>query len=563
MNRRAAAFLQRHGIRGGSLRWLWRLSAPFKWGIATLMLARSLLSALGVAMALVNKYVIDLASAALDMRWSILLAAAGTAVSLAGSLMLSAFSVRLTERYSCHVRQGVYARILASQWSARVGYHSEELLSRLTSDVNAVTNGLVGVLSALLSTAVQFVLAFFVLWRYDWTVALLAAAIGPLAVLFSYVVSRRLKRLQTALQQSEADYRVFLQEQLAHADVVKAFEGEGRSLDSLDRLQQERLRLVVRRNRWSILLKGGVSVLFSGGYLAAFVTGALKIAAGTMTYGTMTAFLSLVNQVQTPVYSGSRILAQMVGVLASASRVMELASLPAEPVEPVTSNGTALGLRLDGLTAGYDREPVLDGLTAEIAPGSFAVLMGPSGIGKTTLIRVLLGFLIPTAGSAALVEASGREIPCAAGSRRCISYVPQGNTLFSGTIAENLRLGAPEATDAQLRAALEQACAWDFVQRLPQGLKTPVGERAQGISEGQAQRIAIARGLLRPASLLILDEATSALDEDTERRILSGLRARGGQTMLVISHRPAARELADQVIELHPAGKALAMQRGI
>lgn len=300
----------------------------------------------------------------------------------------------------------------------------------------------------------------------------------------------------------------------------------------------------------------GISFVFSGTYLFAFITAALKIAAGVITYGTMTAFLSLVNQIQTPIYTLSSLLPQIVGVLASAGRIMEISDMPIEEdlksENQYESMAEKAGIQAKDISFSYDgKREILSKLSFNITPGQIAVITGPSGIGKTTLIRILLGFLHCDSGELVYINENEEKIICSANTRKYISYVPQGNTLFSGTIADNLKMGYSKATLEQMQQALKIACAWEFVEKLPSGINTVIGEKANGLSEGQAQRIAIARAVIRPAPILILDEATSALDENTERNILDNLHnIKNGQTCFVVSHRNMIKEYADQVIDL-------------
>lgn len=539
-------------ISRGSLRWIHGLTAPYQLKISALILLRSLTTAIGIGMAIINKQIVDLATAALDITWMVIIAIGSTALTLVISIVLSMLSIRVTERYAYHVRSSMYGHILRSTWADRTIYHSEELLSRLTSDVHAVTDGVISVQVSIVSTIVQFIMAFIVLWHYDWTLAMVAAVTGPLIALFSFIVSRKLRTIQINLQQTEADYRVYLQEQISHADVIKAFELERYSLDHLDVLQQNRMDWVLKRNHWTLFLRGGISGMFSGTYLFAFISSALKIATGTITYGTMTAFLSLVGQVQVPVYSMSQILGQAISVLASASRLMEITDFREEeaPSERITKS-SAIGIKIENVSFAYGDKPILDNFSAIIEAGSLAAIMGPSGIGKTTLVRILLGFMTVPHGQVNYVIDGGVKIPCSAMTRRYLSYVPQGNTLFSGTIADNLRMGDPAATSDDMIHALEMACAWDFVSKLPEGIGSQIGEKAHGLSEGQAQRIAIARAIIRRTPLLILDEATSALDAKTERAILHNLRTSAEKrTYIIISHRKTVKEFADQVITI-------------
>lgn len=556
MGRKVKRIIKNYNINWHNIHWMYQISAPYRKSILGLILLKCIMVAIGIAMAAVNKYIVDLASSSLNMTGNIILAVFLTALSLIGGILLGVWSVKLTEQYSYHIRNQMYQHILRSTWKARVTQHSEEMLSRLTSDVNMVTSGIVNVSIAIVSTIVQLIMAFFLLWHYDWTLALFALITGPVAAIVSIYFGRKLKKVQKNLQQTEADYRVYLQEQISNADVIKAFEKEAESINKLDELQKKRMYWVEQKNKWKVLMGTGISFVFSGTYLFAFITAALKIAAGVITYGTMTAFLSLVNQIQTPIYTLSSLLPQIVGVLASAGRIMEISDMPIEEdlksENQYESMAEKAGIQAKDISFSYDgKREILSKLSFNITPGQIAVITGPSGIGKTTLIRILLGFLHCDSGELVYINENEEKIICSANTRKYISYVPQGNTLFSGTIADNLKMGYSKATLEQMQQALKIACAWEFVEKLPSGINTVIGEKANGLSEGQAQRIAIARAVIRPAPILILDEATSALDENTERNILDNLHnIKNGQTCFVVSHRNMIKEYADQVIDL-------------
>lgn len=541
------------------LRWLVQLFKPHFMGLLGLTFLRCALIVLGIGSTLVNKQLVDWASAFFSVKGTILLTIACSCTSLLGGAGLSYLSTLFTQRCTIRIRADLYAHLLESVWPQRTQLHSEDYLTRMTSDVDRICDGIIGGATGLVGTAVQFLLAFALLYSFDPSIALFALLCIPVIALCSLGLGFYLKRIHLQVQQADADCRIFLQEQLSHADVLKAFEQEAKSRQTLLALLEKKKALTLKSSRYSIGMRIGVTGAFSATYLFALITGALKIASGSITYGTMTAFLSLVNQVQSPVLSLSSILSQLIAVWASASRIHEITAMQTEAhiPAPLQTSG-AVGIRAQNVSFSYPAgEPVLQDLSFEIAPGTIAAVMGHSGIGKTTLIRLLLGFLSADSGTL-VFTAEQTSLPCSPATRKLISYVPQGNTLFSGTIAENLRLGCPTATDQELFAALRLACADQFVQALPKGLDTIVGEKGHGLSEGQAQRIAIARAFLRPAPVLILDEATSALDEQTELAILEHLRTvRPRQTCVVISHRSTVSHFADQMIVLSSAAATL------
>lgn len=544
----------------GTVRWLLSSVRNYRGRLALLSLLRTASVLLGVASAAVNRSVIDAATERSGAVWlAIVIFVVVQAAASGVSMGLSWLSTVLGERLANGVREGLYRHVLSARWERISAYHSEQLLSRFTSDVSSISSGLTGTAVSLLAMAVQAAAAFALLLHYDATLAVFVAVLTPVAVLTSALVSIRLRVLQQHVQQAEADYRQRAQEAIAHADVVKALGAEGSEAATLCALQDVHERLLRRRARLTVVANGIMSLAFVGSYLFAFVHGILGIMGATVTYGTFAAFLSLVGQVQSSLAGLSGILPRAASVIASAARVRELSELPAEelpePGERMPAGTGALGVRARDLVFSYPAAPgaaaprVLDGLSLDVAPGEVVAVMGPSGTGKTTLVRLLLGLLEPTGGEISLVRAGEARPPRAC--RGEVGYVPQGNTLFSGTIRENLLLGRADATEGELRDALEAVRALDFVERLPGGLDARVGERGLGISEGQAQRIAIARALVRGSGLLILDEATSALDEGTELAVMRALRGLPGRpTCVVITHRPEVVPLCDRLLRL-------------
>ena len=537
----------------GSLRWLGALLADSRPRLALLSFLRCAAVLVGVASAAVNRHVLDAAVArSADLAEAIALVVLVQGASVAVSMVLSWIATVLAERMSNGLRLSVYERLLGARWEDFSRHHSEQLLSRLTSDVSNITNGLTGTAVSLLAMVVQAVAAYWLLWRYDVVLAVFIAVLVPVALLASVLVSLRLRVLQQAVQQAEADYRQRAQEVLSYEAVIKAFEAQGDELARLSRLQGEHERLVRRRARLSVVANLVMGVTFTGSYLFAFVHGVLGIADGAVSYGTFVAFLSLVSQVQSSLSGLGGMLPRAASVVASVARVREVADLPQDDSKgdcPLLNH--PVGVRAEGLAFSYGAgRQVLRDVSFQIAPGEVVAVMGPSGAGKTTLVRLLLGLVEPTAGSIGLAPGGGQVLPCS-DARSLVSYVPQGNTLLSGTIRENLLLGGSEATDEELCDALAAADALSFVDGLPHGLDARVGERAGGISEGQAQRIAIARALVRPAGLLLLDEATSALDEDTELAVMRAIRGLASRpTCVVVTHRRSVVSFCDRVLSL-------------
>ncbi len=531
-------------------RWLLKVSKPYVKSILFIVLIKCIISVLGIVSATINKYIVDFAASELERRVYIIAAAACLILSTGGSIMLSLLSLSVTEKYSCHVRCSMFEHILNSVWIERRKRHSEEFMTRLTADVSAITGGVINISASVISTVIQFIMAFSILWYYDKSLATVGILTGPVIGILGVAIGQRVKEIQKKIQENESQYRVFLQERISHASTVKVFQQEEPSVEKLTEIHNERMYWIKRKNFIKLYSSALVHLVFSGTYLFAFCIGAIKVSTGDITFGTMTVFLSLIGQVQTPLYSLMHILPQTFGVLASAGRVMEISEMPLEEdSESVLFDG-AIGLRVENAALSYEDKRIIENLNINIKPGELVMLKGASGIGKTTLIRNIMGFLKPDSGKVALYDQT-KEAVCGAATRRYITYVPQGNTLFGGTIEENLRMAKADATEEEITKALESACAMEFISKLDDGLKTVVGEKGSGLSEGQAQRIAIARAFLKPAGIIVMDEATSALDARTEQEILKNLKQNlSGKTCLFVSHRESVAEHADRVEEI-------------
>ncbi len=464
----------------------------------------------------------------------------------------SVLVVRTTEILSNNIRKRIFSKITKTEWIAITQYHSGDILTRLTSDVGAITTGVVDTLPGIISLCVQLTAAFSTLLYFEPTLAVLAFILGPFTVLFSRIWGRKIKKFQVKVQESESAYRSFLQESVENMLIVKAFRLEEQSIESITGLHNTRLGWVRKRNVTSVFASTILGLGYWAGYFLAFCWGALKLSRGTTSFGTLTAFLQLVSQVQGPFVGLAKMIPQVIAAVASAGRLIELEALPQEKEQHKLPEALEVGIKLQGVSFSYkENKPVLEKLNAYIKPGEIIGLIGPSGEGKTTLIRTLLALLKPDRGSISLVAEDNKEFVVSANTRDWISYVPQGNTLFSGTIEENIKSGCKEASREEIEAAARAACAMDFINELPDGIKSKIGEHGIGLSEGQAQRISIARALLRKAPILILDEATSALDRESEMHVLKSIHEmKPARTCIVITHRYTALSICSRVLRL-------------
>lgn len=518
---------------------------------------------LSIGSAVINRQLVDMAADKLSFQMLCVLAAACLAASIFVNGISSYLSELVTMRLCSSVRLKALKSILTSEWMHRRGMHTQEYVTRLTQDVEMAVGGTVRFLVGAATALLQLVMAFGLLWQYDKPLAKLALFAAPIAAAVGVLSGRKLHHLQDLVREAETKVRVNLEEDFMMADVLAAFDAQAGAQLHMKHLEEERIRRINDKRRCSLLTGAAVSVVFSGTSLCALCVGAGRVSGGLMSYGTMTAMLTLIGQVQNPVYRFCNLLASQISVLTSARRVRVIMEYPKEEqpdkkantkVENKRQEGQdkpkAVGLEADQLTLTYEGKAVIQDLSFRIKPGNFVIVQGLSGIGKTTLIRGILGFLRPQSGKLELCIGQ-EKVSCSKESRQLIGYVPQGKSLFSGTIAQNLRLGKPDASREEMKEALKAACAWDFVSAMEDEMDTQLGEQAQRLSEGQAQRIMLARALLKPAGLLLLDEATSALDEVTERQVLLNIRKLyRDRTCLFVTHRLSTVSLADEVIKL-------------
>lgn len=536
--------------------WLMGQTRPF-FPSLLLMTGMDLIAVLiGFGSSYISKDVVDSATKGLSFSKAFLIMILLTALPILIGAAAGILRTLINEKFAFGIRMKVFDRILSANYLGLSRYHTGDLLTRLTSDADNIANGIASALPGLAMIFIRLIIAFVLLYGFSPFLALSALLLAPAGLVITLVSGRKLKKLSVEVRESEAAYRSFLQEHAANIPLIKSFCREEQSRQKLASLRRRTLSSVLRRNKLGVLTSGLVRCFFSLGYLLSFGYCILGLYNGSITYGTMALFLSLFSQIQQPLMNLSHLLPQAISIAASAGRIMELEEIPQDPSSSETALPGEVSLCLRDVSFSYGREAVLQHVSFTAGPRQLIGIMGKSGAGKTTLIRLVLSLIQPTSGEILFLY-DGKEEPLSAASRRLIGYVPQGNTLLSGTIRENLLFGNPDATEEEMIQALSHAAA-DFVKTLPDGLDTIIGEKAAGLSEGQAQRIAIARALLRRTPVLILDEATSALDEESERRILSFLSAPEGSwapLCLIITHRPSMLPYFHQLIRIRPDGQ--------
>ena len=539
-------------------KWIWGYTKRYRRAVWFYTILGVASSTLGLVSAVASKYSIDIITGYdSDHLWFIVTVMVASAlVGLLLRSVTSRISTKISLRVNNDIQAQVFDRLLGADWRSLNAFASGDLLSRLSTDVGSVSSSAIRWLPDLIVTAYTFAATLAVILHYDWVMALLALASAPFLLLTSRRLIRGMRTHQQEVRQVGSRLMSYETETLHNLDAIKGFGITGRYGRGFRRRQEEFRRASLDYNLFSIRTEILLSLLGSAVQMAAFGYCLYLLWSGKILYGTMTLFLSQGAKLSSAFNALVRTVPSFLSASVSARRIRDLYALEPEPVLPddgldsLASQGFTVAVE-DAGYAYVPHQPVLNHADFRAAPGETVALVGPSGGGKTTMIRLLLGLIRPAEGRAYLQAADGRQVEVNAGLRRYFSYVPQGNTLLSGTIADNLRMVKPDASDTQLRAALEAACAWDFVSAMDGGLEASVGEHGHGLSEGQAQRIAIARALLRDAPVLLLDEATSALDVATERTILRNLAARyPHKTCIVTTHRPTVISLCRRVYQV-------------
>ena len=535
------------------IKWLWKASR----GVRSRVLACSITGGLHVAASLVfvwvSKRLIDAVTIGEGepLTWYI--------VIMVGCMLMQTILSALETRMMNHadvilknrLRHSMFSSLMESRWDGKESFHTGDSVNRMVEDVRVVGESVTKSVPAVLVSAVQFIAAFFFLFALNKDLAWVIPGLMLAMLLISRSYIRRMRKLTRDIRETESSMQSLMQESLQHRVVIHTLEKTPYVTDNLSG-QQEGLRgQVMDRTDYSIFARSMVQIGFTAGYVAAFLWGVFGIRSGAATFGMMTAFLQLVGQIQRPVMILSRQFPPLINSLTSAERLSEACSLPSEEKGESVQLASGAGVRFEDVTFSYpDSEaPVLSGFSCEFTAGVSTALVGETGAGKSTMMRLMLALLSPQKGKV-MMYSGDKETEVSPQTRCNIVYVPQGNTLMSGTIRENLLLGDPQASDDDLRRVLHVAAA-DFVEELPAGMDTMCGEKGSGLSEGQAQRICIARSLLRKGGILLLDEPTAALDPQTEEILLKRLFERAaGQTIIIVTHREAAVSMCKNTVRI-------------
>lgn len=525
--------------------WLWQQSRGIRWNSVVRIVTGILQVGFGLTMVWLSRRFIDetiRTGTADDIIHMIVLLVimvmSGVLLRQLGFWLTTTANIRQVNA----MRLRIFSCLFRRQLYTEEELHSGDVTSRMSKDIETVSTITTDTLPQMAITIIQLCGAFMLMRWFDERLAWALLLLTPMALVFGKLIARKLRQMTLDIRQDESRIQMQVQEGMEYNAVLRSLGSEQWVTDRLDFMQQRLRGNVMRRLRFTVVTRIIIGCAFSLGYLLAFVWGGIGLRNGTISFGVMTSFLQLVGMIQHPILQLLNMVPSIIHCTASIDRLKELEStdnVESSSVTGKTSNETTAGpIRFSDVSFRYAKgdHMVMEHFTHEFKPGSKTAIMGETGIGKTTLFRLLLGFIEPTSGH---VDRNA-----------AFCFVPQGNTLMSGTIRYNLQLAKPEATDQELKDVLHTACA-DFVNELPAGLDTELGERGSGLSEGQSQRIAIARGLLRPGTILLLDEISSALDESTERDLFERLfAAYPDRTFLLITHRTLVAELCDEIIHL-------------
>ncbi|MBQ7793003.1 MAG: ABC transporter ATP-binding protein [Clostridia bacterium] len=533
-------------------KWLWKNSRESRTFIFMLTVLSVVYSLLQLSFVTASKNVIDIATGVLEgslTRASLVLVLL-LAIQLSLQIGINFMNVHAMSRFEISLKRYVFKKMMDKEYLSVARYHSGELLNRLNSDVNVIVNGIIGIIPSAALFITSIIGGFVMLLNIDRTLALIILAVGPLVGIGARLYSTQYKKLHKKCQAADGETKSFMLEILQNLLVIKSFCSEETSLDHAEMLQRRSYHLKVVRVLVSIVANVGMFLIFNAGYYFALAYGAHKLSTGILSYGDLTAILQLVNKIQSPFKSISSLVPQAFAVAASAERLLEIEYLPDEEktgdIIPDNIYDNLKEIVFDNVTFRYAEDSVVSGINMRIKKGECVVVAGESGAGKSTSVKLLLGILKPESGSITLSAGDG-TYKVGRNTRRLFSYVPQGNMILSGTLRENISFARPEATEEEIIHAARVAQIWDFIEKLDEGLDTKIGEKGLGLSEGQAQRISIARAILYDAPVLLLDESTSALDSETELALLGAIRSMTDKTCIIVSHKQAAFDICDSV----------------
>lgn len=535
--------------------WKWILkngkeSMPY---IFMLTLGSVILSLISLQFSMESKHIIDIATG--DIGGSFFEACIRIVffllLMLLVQIIINFVNVHASSKFEIGLKNHVFKTLLGKDYLSVTKYHSGELLNRINQDISTIVSGIITIIPKFFLFATSIVGAFVYLYLIDKFLALAVLAVGPFVLIGARLYSKKYKELHKECREAEGKTSSFMLEILQNLLVVKSFSNEDIMLDKSKKLQNISYKLRVKRTKISFVAHVGIFIVFNAGFYFALAYCAYRLSQNAMSYGDVIAVTQLVNQIQAPFRNMSGLVPQFFSVIASTERLLELEDIKDEVATGEFADKNVYSdmeeLVFENVKFSYDRDSVVSGINMSIKKGEFAVVAGESGAGKSTAIKMLLGILNPDEGEI-YIKTKDKKLSIGKNSRKIFAYVPQGNLILSGTIRENIAFSNENTDDEKIIKAAKIAQIWDFIETLDNGLDTKIGEKGLGLSEGQAQRISIARAILSDAPILLLDESTSALDSKTEADLLTTIRELTDKTCIIVSHKQAAFDICDKVV---------------
>lgn len=545
-------------MKRSAIKWLIKNSKSQRANLIWLILANAFFSVMTVGFAYVIKLVID---GAINRDKNLFIIGVIIILSIVllqfvFRLLISGLTEHIKGKLEITYKTLLFNEILKKKYKNVTEYHSGELLNRLTADVSVVAEGMATILPTVIASVTRLILAVVVLCLIDWLFALAFVIAGLMVFLVIGLLRKKLKTLHKKSQETEGKTRSFMQECLENILAIKVFSVTKKTKEIADDLQEKNFKVKMQRRNYTILGNSTYNFIFSAGYIFALIFGAVKLFNGTVGfgYGDLSAILQLVNSVQVPFATLSGVMPKLYSTTASAERIMEIEELEedytVQMIEPLGLYEKMDSIEVKDVSFTYgDREKVYDGASLSIAKGQSVAITGVSGVGKSTIMKLLLGVYLADKGEI-YFNLKDQKVPASESTRSMFAYVPQGNMLFSGTVRDNVTFINSNATEQEIDNALEISCAKEFIDNLPNKLSTAVGENGLGLSEGQIQRIAIARAVLSNAPVLLLDEATGSLDEKTEQQVIQNLLSLKNKTVILVSHRHTAIKMCQKIVRV-------------
>lgn len=543
-------------------KWMYTYAKKYKFQIVFYIFLGVLTTVMGLASSVGSKYLIDAVTGqdSGNIALIALFIVAMGLFSIGINAITTMISARINIKVNNEIQAEVFDKILVADWISMKEFHSGDLLNRLNGDVNTVASSILSWIPSLITRSAQFFGILAIILYYDPTMAVIALGSAPVMLIVSKTLMKKMRDYNKRMRQVSSDVMSFNEESFQNIQSIKAFDLVGLFSKRLRDVQQNYKDVFLDYNKFSVYTSSFMSVVGMFVAYACFGWGVYRLWTGHITFGTMTLFVQLSGQLSSSFKSIVSLVPSAISATTSAGRIMEFfkikdeSELEDDKAKLIQNNtqGKGLSVVLDDVEFSYnENKTVFQHADIVANPGEIVALVGPSGEGKTTMIRLLLGLINTKSGNASIRDINGVSCKISSATRRFFAYVPQGNTIFSGTIAENMRMVKQDATDTEIVEALKAACAYDFVNKLPDGINSKVGERGSGFSEGQAQRLSIARALLRKSPILLLDEATSALDVFTERQVLRNIMNMGyARTCIVTTHRPSVLTMCDKVYKI-------------